>query len=203
MYKFILAFLAMTVFFAGSTFASDDYKNYQLSIDGQIYDLNLNEEVQILGKTAKLSMKPYTKYSDRFLSFQHKNKMSVTSQDLGSGITQVMTMTATGTFVMIQEYANMEPASLVPMMFKELTKEKIDYGYQMVKEPITRKTKSGDVLKGLKAIMTYKGEKSYLEVLAYEKKDIGILVMTNIDTAFMASDKDVHTRFWDTFKLKF
>jgi len=65
MSKYILAFLAMTVFFAGSTLASDDYKNYQLSIDGQIYDLNLNEEIEVLGKKAKILMKPYTEYSDK------------------------------------------------------------------------------------------------------------------------------------------
>jgi len=114
-----------------------------------------------------------------------------------------MAMTATGTFVMIQEYSTMEPAALVPMMLKELTKEDINYGYKMVKEPITRKTKSGDILKGVKATMTYKSDKSYLEILAYEKRDTGILVMTNIDIDFMANDQDVHTRFWDTLKLNF
>jgi hypothetical protein len=74
---------------------------------------------------------------------------------------------------MIQEYSSMDPTSLVTLMLKEVTKESVEYGYKMTQEAVTRKLKSGETLKGLKATLRYKAEESYWEVLAYGKKDAG------------------------------
>lgn len=204
----IVVALMTILVFANGAFAREEHKNYQLTIDGKTYDLNLNEEIQVMGKSGKrltieLRAKPYKEYSDQFVSFQHKSGFSVSSQDLGSGIQQLMLATATGTLIMIQEYSGVEPSSLVAMMLKELTKESVQYGHKMTQETVTRKLKSGVTLKGLKATLKYKGAVSYWEVLAYGKKDTGVLVMTHIDKAYIKTDMEVHSRFWNTLKLKF
>lgn len=206
--KVIIVTLVIVWAFANGAFAGEEYKNYEITIDGKTYDLNLNEEIQVMDKSGKtvtivLRKKPYTEYSDQIVSFQHKSELSVSSQDLGVGITQLISATAFGTLIMVQEYSNMEPSMLVPIMLKELTKESVEYGYKMTQEEVTRKLKSGVTLKGLKATLKYKGEESYWEVLAYGKKDIGVLVITQIDKEFIKTDKEVHIHFWNTFKLKF
>ena len=193
---------------AGVAFAGDEYKNYEVTIDGKTYDLNLNEKIQLKDKTGKtanfvLRKKPYAEYTDQLVSFQHDSELSVSSQDLGDGIKQLMSASATGTLIMIQEYSTMDPSMLVPMMLNELTKKSVDYGYSMTQEKVTRKLKSGVILKGLKATLKYKGDESCWEVLSYGKKDAGILVMTQIDKEFAKTDEGIHDHFWNTLKLKF
>jgi len=206
--KFIAVTLVIVWAYASGVFAGEEYKNYQLTIDGKTYELNLNEEIQVIDKSGKsviigLRAKPYSEYSDQFVSFRHKSGLSVSSQDLGDGIQQLMSATATGALIIIQEYSSIDPSSLVTMMLKEVTKESVEYGYKMTEETVTRKLKSDVTLKGLKATLRYKGEESYWEVLAYGKKDTGVLVMTHIDKAFIKTDNEIHSLFWKTLKLKF
>jgi hypothetical protein len=206
--KMIVVTIVMVWTLTAVTYAADKYKNYELMIDGKTYDLNLNEKIEIKDRAGKiltivLKKKPFNEFSDKFVSFQHKSDMSVSSQKLEEGIYQLMSATATGTIIMLQEYADMAPSLLVPMLLNELTKESIEYGYKMIKEEITRKVKSGKILKGVKATLRYKGEESYWEVLAYEKKDTGVIVMTHIDREFIKTDKELLDRFWSTLKFKF
>jgi hypothetical protein len=206
--KIFTATLFMVWAYAGVAFAGNDYRNYELSIDGKIYDLNLNETIQVKDKAGKaatvvLRKKPYAEYSDELVSFQHASELSVSSQDLGDGIKQLMSATATGTLIMIQEYSTMDPSMLVPMMLNELTKKSVDYGYSMTQEKVTRTLKSGITLKGLKATLKYKGDESCWEVLSFGKKDAGVLVITQIDKEFIKTDEAIHSHFWDTLKLKF
>jgi hypothetical protein len=206
--KIFTATLFMVWAVAGVAFAGNDYRNYELSIDGKTYDLNLNETIQVKDNTGTTSTvvlrkKPYAEYSDELVSFQHASELSVSSQDLGDGIIQLMSATATGTLIMIQEYSTMDPSMLVPMMLNELTKKSVDYGYSMTQERVTRILKSGIMLKGLKATLKYKGDESCWEVLSYGKKDAGILVVTQIDKEFIKTDEEIHSHFWDTLNLKF
>ena len=193
---------------AAGPVAEQEYKNYELVIDGKTYELNLDEEIAVTdegGRTTKIVLrkKPYTEYSDKFVAFQHKSELSVSSQALGDGIAQLMLTTATGTMVMVQEHASMDPSMLVPMMLKELTKESIDYGYKMTQGKVTRKLKSGRTLTGLKATLRYRGEESYWEVLSCGDRDIGILVITHVDAEFLKQDKEMHSHFWRTLRIQF
>ena len=206
--KMIVVTIVIVWSLTAVTYSAEKYKNYELMIDGKTYDLNLNEKIEIKDGTGKiitilLKKKPFNEFSDKFVSFQHKSNMSVSSQKLEEGIYQLMSATATGTIIMLQEYADMEPSLLVPMLLNEVTKESIEYGYKMTKEEITRKVKSGKILKGVRATLRYKGEESYWEVLTYEKKDTGVIVMTHIDKEFIKTDKELLDRFWDTLKFKF
>lgn len=129
--KFIAVTLVIVLAYASWVFAGEEYKNYQLTIDGKTYELNLNEEIQVIDKSGKsvtigLQAKPYTEYSDQFISFHHKSGLSVSSQDLGDGIQQLMSATATGALIIIQEYSSIDPSPLVTMMLKEVTKESVE-----------------------------------------------------------------------------
>ncbi|MRR58227.1 MAG: hypothetical protein EG824_08465 [Deltaproteobacteria bacterium] len=209
MMRMIIAVTLFTVWtVVGVAFAGEEYKNFTITIDGKSYDLNLNEEIQVMdkiGKTATIVVrkKPYAEYTDQVVSFQHGSELSVSSQDLGDGIKQLMSATATGTLIMIQEYSTMDPSMLVPVMLNELTKESVDYGYSMTQEKVTRKLKSGILLNGLKATLNYKGDESCWEVLSFGKKDAGILVVTQIDKKFIKTDIETHNHFWNTLELKF
>jgi hypothetical protein len=207
-WKIFTATLFMVWAVAGVAFAGNDYRNYELSVDGKTYDLNLNETIEVKDKSGKtttvvLRKKPYAEYSDELVSFQHASELSVSSQDLGDGIKQLMSATATGTLIMIQEYSTMDPSMLVPMMLNELTKKSVDYGYSMTQEKVTRTLGSGITLKGLKATLKYRGDESCWEVLSFGKKDAGVLVITQIDKEFIKTDEAIHSHFWDTLKLKF
>lgn len=193
---------------AGGAAAGDDYRNFELVINGTIYDLDLDEEIQVEGLdgesfTILLHKKPFTEYSDAFVSFRHRSDLSVSTQDLGSGISQLMLATATGTLVMVQEYSSMDPAMMVPMMLRELTKESVDYGYEMTQEEITRQTGTGETAVGLRAILTYRGEELYCEVLSHSIKDKGILIVTQIDLEYQELDQDLHDKFWKTLQMKY
>lgn len=206
--KIIAVTIVIVLTLTAAAYAAEKFKNYELMIDGKTYDLNLDEKMEIKDRagnilTIVLKKKPFNEFSDKFISFQHKSDMSVSSQKLEEGIYQIMSATATGTIIMLQEYADMEPSLLIPMLLNELVKESIEYGYKMTKEEITRKVKSGKILKGLRATLRYKGEESYWEVLAYEKKDTGVIVMTHIDKEFIKTDKELLDRFWATLKFKF
>ena len=204
----IIVGLLACVAFSGEQHKGGGYKNYEIIIDGKSYDLNLDEKIQIEypgGKTATavLRKKPYTEYSDQFVTFQHKSELGVSSQDLGNGITQLMSTTATGTIVMIQEYSSMNPTMLIGLMIQELTKESIDYGYKMTQEQVIRKLSSGLILKGTKATLRLKNEEIRLEVLSHGKKDTGILVITQIDKEFAETDLPFHQHFWKTLMVNF
>jgi hypothetical protein len=93
-----VAFLPVVVY-ASLVFAGEEYKNYQLTVDEKTYELNLGEEIQIIDKsgnkvTIGLRAKPYTEYSDQFISFHYKRGLSFSAQDLGGGIQQLMAATA-------------------------------------------------------------------------------------------------------------
>ncbi|MFH1745552.1 MAG: hypothetical protein ABIG44_00770 [Planctomycetota bacterium] len=192
------------VFFVG---AEQKYKNYELVVDGKTYELNLNEKIEIKTKggaklKVELRKKPFAEFSDDRVSFQHKSEMSVSTQNLGDGLTQIMSASALGTLVMIQEYDNMDPTPIVPLLLREITKEQVEYGYKLSQENITRTLASGVKLTGVKATLRYQSEEAYVEILTFGKKDKGIVVVTQIDREFLGADKSVHDLFWKTFKVK-
>ena len=89
------------------------------------------------------------------------------------------------------------------MLLGELTKESVEYGFTMTQEKATRKLKSGKMMEGLKAILKYKEEEQYVEVLAYGKKDTGIVIATLIHKQFLETDEAIHSDFWNTLEVKF
>jgi hypothetical protein len=206
MHRFFIAAAVLMTFAPPAQ--AQQRKNYEISVNGKSHDIGLNEKTEIKTKegtklTVILTRKEFAVFADKFVSFEHRGDMGVSSQDLGSGITQLMSATATGTLMMIQEYQTLDPTGLVSMLMNELTKEAVQYGHQKVEKPIEHTLASGVVLKGVQATLTYKGDESYWEVLAYATKDTGVIVATHIDKEFLNKEKSVLERFWRTLNVKF
>jgi hypothetical protein len=83
----------------------------------------------------------------------------------------------------------------------EITKESISYGYTKNEEDIQFNAKSGELLKGIKTTLEYKGEKEIYTVTAYGEKDEGILVITIMQGEDTQGEEMINT-FINSFSLK-
>lgn len=205
--KLLAAFAVLTTTI---TLASaEEYKNYELILDGKRYELSLDEELRINTRkgetlTVLLKKKPFSQYSDHFVSFQHKSAMTISSQEIGKGVRQLLSTTATGTMLFLQEHSIRDPSMFVPLLTNQLTQKQERVGYRMMtQENVTREVSPGIKLSGVKATMEKQGEEVYLEVLGYGKKQRGIIVVTQIHRRFIESDKEILDRFWETLTVKF
>ena len=191
----------VTALIATSAFAED----FILTVNGHKVELDLDQTV-----TAKLDdgtplqltlrQKEILRFKSDLFSFEHKNVYKPNRNDLGSGIFQTMAVTPLGTGVLVQEYTSIDPTPLVEMMLHEVTKEEIDYGYKYVAEEITKQV--GEfTLKGKQAVTSYGDEEWTRAVLAYGKKDRGVLVMTFVEKENAATEMELIDRFWKTFEI--
>ncbi len=112
-------------------------------------------------------------------------------------------MTAEGSGVIIQEYSTINPTMLNEMMLYEVTKESINYGYEMQREIIEKTLVSGHDIRIDKAVLTYKDDKSIYEVASIGGTDEGILIMTmiSVDSVNFQGSKIINT-MWDTLSYK-
>ena len=181
--------------------------NYEISINGETYDISLGRDYQIKSNSGeklhfRVNKKALMTYKNGYISFQHKSDLAISSTDLGNGIRQIMTNTAVGTLVLIQEYSTMNPTAMVNLMLQELTKEQINYGYKMQKETHSKALKNGTKLRGLKATLKYNEEEEYWTVTAYGKKDKGLLVITKIDKGYLSTEKNIIDLMWETLQIE-
>lgn len=184
-----------------------DVPNYEISINGQTYDISLGRDYQIKSDSGeklhfKVNKKALMTYKNGYISFQHKSDLAISSTDLGNGIRQIMTNTAVGTLVLIQEYSTMNPTAMVNLMLQELTKEQINYGYKMQKETHSKALMDGTKLRGLRATLKYNEEEEYWTVSAYGKKDRGLLVITKIDKEYLSTEKNIIDLMWETLQIE-
>lgn len=188
--------------FCGCAFAG----NYLLSIDGQEFEIELGEETALSlpdGNRVqiKLNKKAIVRFRSDTFAFDHPNEFTPSRTNLGDGIHQTMMSSPVGTLVMVQEYANMDPSTLVDLMLNELTKEEKNYGYEIAISPATKKLADGTTLSGKKATSTYRGEQRTLHVLHHAVKDAGILFITGIDGDATAEDQAMMATFWKSLAL--
>ena len=202
----ILILLAMITILPCYAFGQN-VPNYEISINGETYDISLGRDYQIKSNSGeklhfRVNKKALMTYKNGYISFQHKSDLAISSTDLGNGIRQIMTNTAVGTLVLIQEYSTMNPTAMVNLMLQELTKEQINYGYKMQKETHSKALKNGTKLRGLKATLKYNEEEEYWTVTAYGKKDKGLLVITKIDKEYLSTEKNIIDLMWETLQIE-
>ena len=199
--KYII-FISIILVTITPCFAGEDYN---LEINQNIYSLELDKEKHITlpdGTDLKLnlSLKEFLTYESINFSFLHENSLKPTKHDLGDGVYQIVMVTALGTLVLVQEYTDMNPSALVDLMIDELTKEEIDYGYELEENEVSKKVGNID-LKGKEAITTYKNERWTRVVYAYGTRDEGLLIITAIESESMDVDIHVIRDFWRTLKI--
>ena len=188
--------------FCGCAFAG----NYLLSIDGQEFEIELGEETALSlpdGNRVqiKLNKKAIVRFRTYTFSFDHPNEFTPSRTDLGDGIHQTMMSSPVGTLVMVQEYADMDPSTLVDLMVNELTKEEKNYGYEITTVSTTKELTDGTVLAGKKTTTSYRGEKRTLHVLHHAIKDAGVLLITGIDEDATPEDQAMMETFWKSLAL--
>ena len=200
---FALILVAVVPAEAGSS------RDYVLTIDGTAYPAGLGETVTIKdanGKSIaiKLEKAPIATYDDELVSFQHKGELGVGSTEIDKSIKQLMMVAATGTLVLVQEYADLNPSSITPLMLEQLTKETLKAGGKLQQEPFTRTLANGRTLNGLKATLTeYNGDVAYFEVLAVGTPDRGILAVSRISGEYVETESAIIDLFWKSLTVKF
>lgn len=195
----LVLLLSSAVSFAG--------ENYEIEINGHIYEIELDKEKRLalpdgVKLRIKLSLKEYINFESQFFSFSHKNIYKPSKSDLGSGVYQTLIATPRGTAIMIQEYTTLDPSSLVDIMLKAATKEKIEYGYEYEEKEVVR-TIGNLELKGKEAIATYKQNRWTFFVYSYGAKDVGIVVITMTLESNADKDKQLIDDFWKTLRINF
>jgi hypothetical protein len=201
--KKTLALLLLAALSTQLSFAQES--NYILIINGDSISINLNKEYNHKLKkdnfTFKLIQPNNLVYANDVITFKYPNNLSVSETPVEEGIKQIMVMTATGCGAMVQTYDGFNPEGLVSLMMNEITKESISYGYTKNEEDIQFNAKSGELLKGIKTTLEYKGEKEIYTVTAYGEKDEGILVITIMQGEDAQGEEMINT-FINSFSLK-
>lgn len=180
--------------------------DYVLTIDGKPYEVDLGEKATIKlpdGRTlgVTLDKKVIVSFKSENFSFEHPSRLAPSRTDLGDGIFQTMMTSPLGTMVMLQEYTTLNPAPLVDVMLNELTKEEADYGYKITKSPSTRKLANGAQLKGKVAVSAYKDDEYTRHVLAYEARDAGVLIITQVEKDASQEDLAMVETFWKSLAI--
>jgi hypothetical protein len=180
--------------------------NYTITINNTKHDFSLGEERQlnIGGQTlsVKLEQKDTVEFIRQNYSFKHPSKYNPSTTEVEEGIIQTAMMTPLGTVVIVQEYLTLDPTSLIDLMVNEVTKEERQYGYKINSTPASVNLADGTVLKGKEVTSTYPGTDIKRYILAYGKRDSGILIMTQIDNNLASAEAQVIQTFFDTLAIQ-
>lgn len=194
----LFTLLASTIIFA--------QENYQIKINEKIIDVELdkNYEIKIKNKVfnVKVNIKDSLTYNDNMIGFKYPKEYKVVSTKIDDGIQQLMLMTAEGSGVLIQKYSNMNPSMLNELMINEVTKESVNYGFEMKREDYVRTLNLGTKLDINRVVLTYKDEINIYEIATIGKKDEGILIMTmEMDDMENSDGKKLINMIWKTLKI--
>ncbi|GJM06112.1 MAG: hypothetical protein DHS20C09_21080 [marine bacterium B5-7] len=179
--------------------------NYVLTIDGQSYDISLDTQISVkVGEqnvAAKLVQKDFLTFATENFSFEHPKQFIPAKSNLGDGLFQTVLMTPVGSAVMVQEYLNMAPSSLMDLMINEITKEEREYGYQIESNPVSKTLPGGKVLDGMVVTSKYKGSDMKRVFYTYSVKDSGLFIMTQIDYEIGLDDEEIIDNIIDSLKI--
>lgn len=181
--------------------------NYIVIINNDSIQTDLNNELAYKTSSGeeliiKITQPDILTYSDEMISFSHDKSLSVSNSKISDGIEQCMIIKSTGNGFMVQKYQTINPSSLTQLMLNEITKESISYGYSKTEEKFEKKLKSGQTIQGIKATLSYKGEKEVYTVATYGRKDEGVIVVTMLLSEDNSSGKEIIGLFLETLEIK-
>ena len=177
-------FLLFALLLSGSILLAQESGNYILIINGDSIPLDLDKEYirnpdsKKKRMTLKLVQPSILTYSDEMVSFHYDRGLSVSDTKLDLGIEQCMVMKSTGSGFLVQKYKSINPSALAGFMMDEITKESVGYGYEKVEEPYEKTLASGHTIKGIRAVLTYQGEKEVYTVATYGSGNRGVVMVT-------------------------
>ncbi|WP_299099273.1 hypothetical protein [uncultured Winogradskyella sp.] len=198
-------YLFIALFFIATSVNAQ--KDYVITVDGKDYEIALdsNEDVKIKGKLVNIALKKKDTLllDDDYFELKYTKQHKVSRVEIESDIEQIMLMTAGGSGLIIQKYGSFNPSMLQEMMMNEVTKESVSYGYNLKREDYDKELSSGETIKVLKSVLTYKGETEVYEVMAHGKKDEGIIVMTlNMNLGVEDGGEDMIQLMWNSLSIK-
>ena len=187
-------------------FVAFSQNDYQLIINDTEMEISLDKEyeIEVDGKTVqfKLLAKDTLSYVDDLFSFHYPSEYRVSQIDIDDEIEQIIIMTAEGSGILIQKYSTFDPTVLNELMLSEITKESLNYGFEMNREDYSRELKSGQTVNVDKAVLTYKNEQNIYEVASLGKKDEGIMVMTMMmDEELSEQGKKIIEMMWNSLEF--
>src|SRR5690606_29987373 len=141
-------------------------------------------------------------YDDDLFSFNYPKDYKISRTAIEEDIEQIMLMTAEGSGILIQKYSTINPTMLNEMMISEVTKESLNYGFNMKREDYAIKLGSGQKLNIDKAILTYKDETNIYEVASIGRKDEGILIMTMASEQISENGRKMIDMMWNSLRYK-
>ena len=202
------SFLIIFGLFLCGASAQNKAGNYIIIINGDSLFVDLNSTTTYRTSSGEeldlqLVQPNYLTYSDDMVSFQYEKSYSVAKSSLDAGIDQLMVMKASGNGFMIQEYSTFDPSPLLRLMLNELVKESVSYGYDKVEEDFEHTLASGQIIKGVKAILTYRGERETYTVATYGQRDSGLVFVTMLlNEDFKEEDQPLIDLFLETLEVK-
>ncbi len=204
MTKTIITLTALLLSFASLAQNQGNYiivinnDSIQVDLDADIlYETSSGEEL-----TIKITQPEILTYSDDMISFNYDRYLSISDSKIDEGVEQCMILKSTGNGFMVQKYRTINPSSLTELMLNEITKESISYGYSKTEEKFKKKLRSDHTIEGIKATLTYKGEKEVYTVATYGGKDEGIIVITMMLDDDYQCDKEIIDLFLETLEIK-
>ena len=197
----VLIYVSMAA--TAPTLASE---NYDLQVNDEVYSIELDRTNEITLSSGevirvKISLKETVEFESTYFSFFHKSDFKPQKQDLGEGVIQTAIVTGTGSVILVQEYTSLDPSGLVDFMLQELTKDDVDYGYELESSEVA-KSAGGKSLIGKKAITTFGDEQWTYYVYAFGAKEGGILIVTTIESGSVDKDMFLFDDFWRTLKIR-
>ncbi|MCH3883532.1 hypothetical protein [Tenacibaculum aquimarinum] len=178
-------------------------ENFEIEINGEKFEIKLDKdyELKVDNKVLKVNVKQKDTllYYDKAFNFKYPKEYKVVKSDLGDGIEQLMLMTAEGSGFMIQKYSTINPSMLNELMISEVTKESVNYGFELKRQDYERTLTSGLKLNVDKAVLTYKDDINIYEIATVGGKDSGVLIMTmKMDDIEDSSGEKLINLIWNT-----
>lgn len=202
----IRTIITLTAFLIGSTIFAQNTGNYIVIINNDSIHVDLNNDLSYKttsGEELTISViqPDILTYSDDMISFSYDKSLSVSNTEIGEGIEQCMIVKSTGNGFMVQKYRMMNPNSLAQLMLNELIKESISYGYTKTEKKFKKKLKSGELIEGIQATLTYKGDEEIYTVATYGGKDEGIMILTMLLNKDFLEDQEIIDLFLETLSI--
>jgi hypothetical protein len=181
-------------------------QDYKMQINDTAFDISLDKsyEISLKGQKIKfiINSRDTLKYDDGLYSFRYSKEYKVSKNPVDTGIEQITILTAEGNGIIIQKFSNLNPTKLNEIMLSEITKESLNYGYELKRNDYNRTLKSGQAITVNKAVLTYKDNVYKYEVASIGKKDEGIIIITMILSDNSYQGQNIVNLLWDSLIYK-
>lgn len=199
--------LLLSLIFVANLYSLTAQETFTLYLNGEAHEIELNENyTKKIGKEEiefQLKAKDTLYYEDELMKFAYLRLNPISKVELDETIDQIMIMTAEGTGVIVQKYLSINPIFLNEMMLNEVTKESLNYGFDLKRDEYQKTLKSGQTLTVQNATLTYKDEVNIYEVATIGGNDQGIMVMTiAMDNNPDIIGKQLINLLWSTLEYK-